>query len=129
MITKSVRADVQAALLAEIAHAREPTALLVDGPTDLDASAEPHARAPHGLGGVDRGGDARLHVAGAASVDAAVAHEAAKRIHGPALSRRDDVEVPVEMYEQAAARGRARRPTTFTRGCERVCSGRPAGAT
>ena len=97
--------------------------LISTDPVELDA------RAPDRFGGVDRRRDARLHVARAAAVDAAVAHDAAERIDGPALAGGDDVEVAVEVDERPRAPRPRRRPTTLTRGCARVCSGRPSAAT
>ena len=52
------------------------------------------------LGGEDRRGDAGLHVAGAAAVDPAVAHQAAERIDRPAVAGRHHVEVAVQVHQR-----------------------------
>ena len=50
-----------------------------------------------GLDGDDRGGQAALHVAGAAPEHPAVADVARPRVHGPALPRRHHVDMAVEV--------------------------------
>jgi hypothetical protein len=52
----------------------------------------------------DGGRDAPLHVAGAATVDAAVAHLAAEGIGGPAVAGLDHVVMAVEMHAVAGTR-------------------------
>ncbi len=57
-----------------------------------------------GFGSDDRGGQAALHVAGAAAIDLAVLHHAGEGIDAPAVAGLDDVDMRVEMH---AGAGRA----------------------
>ena len=101
--------DEVSALLAETTVLGQPgdacksAALLVDGATDLDGAVQLDSRTTDGLGGEDRGGKARLHIARSATPDPAVAHLAAKRIDRPAVAGRHDIEVAVEMHDRPIA--------------------------
>ena len=83
--------------LGQPADAGEAAALLVDGAAHLDGAAERRAGAPQRLGGDHRGGEPRLHVGGAATVEQPVADHAAERLDRPAVAGRHHVEVAVEM--------------------------------
>src|SRR6185295_12788427 len=90
----------QSSMLCEPRHARKPAALLVDCTADLDGSLELDSRAADCLHRVDRCGDSRFHVAGAATVDAPVSYFAAERIHRPAGPGGHDIEVAVQVDER-----------------------------
>ena len=90
-----------AADLAEVGHPRIAAAFLVDGAADLDGSAGLDTRALQGFGREESGRDARLHVAGAAAVDAAVRDLGAEGILRPAATRGDHIEVAVHVQRLA----------------------------
>ena len=71
------------------------------------APAKSRIGVEEGFGGDDRGGEAALHVAGAAAVDLAVAQLAAERIGGPAGADLDHVVVRVEVDGVAGRRALA----------------------
>jgi hypothetical protein len=92
-----------APLLGQVGDSREAPALLVDRPADLDRAGQNGPGPPERLAGMDRGRDARLHVAGPAAPDLAVADGAAERVHRPAGAGRHDVDVAVQVYDRTRA--------------------------
>ena len=94
-------------LLTEERHAGEPAAFLVDRAADFNAAVQAHACAANRFCGVYRSGDSGLHIAGAASVNAAAPDYAAKRIDGPSVAGRHDIEMSVEVHEGSRLRAGA----------------------
>ena len=92
---------------AEVRHAREAAALLVDGGADVHGSLELDSRPPQRLDREDRRGDPRLHVRRAPPVDAPPAHQARERVDRPAVTRRHHVEVAVQVEPRASRNGRS----------------------
>ena len=89
--------------------------LLVGGRRDLDRAGEVGPEREEGLDRDDRRGEAALHVAGAAAVDAPSIHRAAERVEGPAEAGLDHVDVAVEMHAGPGPPP-SRRATRFQRG-------------
>ena len=90
--------------LGEMRDAGEAAALFVHRAADLDRARQRDAGALDRFGGKHRRGDAGLHVADAAAVDPAVAHQPAERIDRPAVAGRHDVDVAVEVHDRARRR-------------------------
>ena len=90
----------EASLLRQPGHAGKAAALFIDRPTDLDRADQLNAGAPDRFGGVDGRGDTGLHVAGAASVNAPVAHQATERIDRPPGTGRHDIEMTVQVHQR-----------------------------
>ena len=127
MITKSVRAAAMRPCSQSQPTPAKPPLSSSTVPLISTLPRRAIAGAPHRFGGVDRRGDARLHVARAAAVDAAVAHDARKRIDGPPFAGGDDVEVAVEMNERARLRAASRgRRHSRADACACARAGRPA---
>jgi hypothetical protein len=80
----------------------EAAGLLVDRARDLERAIEPDARRQDALDRDHRSREPALHVARAAAIEAAVPDHARKRVDGPPLAGRHDVDVAVEV--DAAAR-------------------------
>lgn len=87
----------QSLLLRQPGDTREAAALFVHSAADLDRTIQFDAGAANCFGRVDRGRNSSLHVAGAASIDAAVLDDTAKRIQRPPFTGRHDIEVAVQM--------------------------------
>jgi hypothetical protein len=89
--------------LGQVRDAGKAAALFVHGPADLDRARHRHAGARDGLGRKDGGRDAGFHVADTAADDAAVAKHTGKRIHRPAIARRHDIDMSVQMDDGPGA--------------------------
>ena len=89
--------------------------LLVGVGTEDDVAGEADAGAGQALEGDHQGGDAALHVAHAAGVQAAVASRQRERVVGPLVARLDVHGVDVTVEEQAAPAARAAQPRSELR--------------
>ncbi len=92
---------VEAALFGEVGDAAIAAGFLVGGGGDFDGAPEVGAGGDEGLGRDDRGGEAALHVAGAAAIDAVALDFGAEGIAGPAVADLDHVVMAVEMHAVA----------------------------
>ena len=88
---------VEAALFGEVGDAAIAAGFLIRRGADLDRAAEIGAGGDEGLGGDDTGGEAALHVAGPAAIDAVALHLGAEGVAGPAMADLDHVVMGVEM--------------------------------
>ena len=77
--------------------AAEAAGLLVDRARNLDGAGKVGEDLHEGFGRDDRGGQAALHVAGAAAIDLAVLDDAGKGIDAPAFAGLDHIDMRVEM--------------------------------
>ena len=84
-------------VLGEPRHPGEATALLVHRATDLDRRRMRHTRTPDGFGREHRGRQARLHVAGATAVEAAIQNFSTERVASPTQAGRHDIEMAIQV--------------------------------
>jgi hypothetical protein len=84
--------------LGEIMNAAVAARLLVDGARDLERAGQRLAAVDESLHRDDGGGDAALHVAGAAAEHLSVPHDSRKRVDRPARARLHHVDVAVEVH-------------------------------
>ena len=104
MITKSVRPLAIRPRSARCATPAKPPLSSSTVPLISIVPGRRDAGALDRFGGEHRRGDAGLHVADAAAVDPAVAHQPAERIDGPAVAGGHDVDVAVEMDDRRRRR-------------------------
>ena len=86
------------AAFGEISHAAIAAGFFIDRSGNLDGAGQFDAGIDQRFDRHDRRCDAALHIARAAAIDLAVAHDAAERIDRPARARLHHVEMAVEMH-------------------------------
>src|SRR5690606_13768724 len=87
----------EVAALGQIGDAAEAARFLVDGAGDLDGTGMIGTGGDEGLHRDDGGGEAALHVAGAAAIDASVPDDPGERIERPVIAGLDDIDMGIEM--------------------------------
>jgi hypothetical protein len=87
-------------LLGQPRHPGQAAAFFVDRPADFDASHQRNAGPAERLGGVDGGGNPGFHVTAAPAIQASITDAPSERVAGPPLTRRHDIEMPVQMNDR-----------------------------